>query len=109
MDNLYVTEVRIPGKLAVDATNHQKQKTCKYFRARTGIEPVIGHVKHDHGMIRNYLTGTQGDAVNTLLVATRFNLMKMLRRIKAEDINFCLRLLETVEYILKTKITTVRL
>jgi len=63
------------------ATNYEKQKARKYFRARAGIEPVIGHVKHDHRMIRNYLSGTQGDAINTLLAATGFNMMKMLTQL----------------------------
>ena len=91
------TEIKIPGKLPANATNYQKQKTRKYFRARAGIEPVIGHIKHDHGMIRNYLSGTQGDAINTLLAAAGFNMMKMLRKIKAKTIYFCRRLLEALE------------
>ena len=98
------TDIVIPGKLPAYATNYQKQKTRTYFRARAGIEPVIGHVKHDHRMIRNYLSGTQGDAINTLLAATGFNMMKMLRRIKAESINFCLYLLATLENNIKLKI-----
>lgn len=100
------TEIRIPGKLPAYATNYQKQKARKYFRARAGIEPVIGHIKHDHRMIRNYLSGTQGDAINTLLAATGFNLMKMLRRIKSESIIFCLKLLEALENNIKTKTPT---
>lgn len=98
------TEIVIPGKLPAYATNYQKQKTRAYFKARAGIEPVIGHVKHDHRMIRNYLKGTQGDMINVLLAATGFNMMKMLRRIKAETINFCLNLLVTLENNIKMKI-----
>jgi len=89
-------EIRIPGKLLAKATNYEKQKARKYFRARAGIEPVIGHIKHDHRMIRNYLSGTQGDAINTLLAATGFNMMKMLRRIKAKTIAWCHNLHGTV-------------
>ena len=33
----------------------------KRFRARAGIEPVIGYIKHDHRMLRNYLKGTNGN------------------------------------------------
>lgn len=95
--NVLGTEIKIPGKLPVSATNYQKQKTRKYFRARAGIEPIIGHIKHDHGMIRNYLSGTQGDAINTLLAAAGFNMMKMLRRIKAKMICLCRSLLEALE------------
>ena len=57
-------EIRIPGNPKKNATNYEKQKARKFFKAREGIEPVIGHVKHDHRMIRNYLSGTQGDMVN---------------------------------------------
>ena len=98
------TEIVIPKKLPAHATNYQKQKIRTYFRARAGIEPVIGHIKHDHRMIRNYLSGTQGDAINTLLAATGFNMMKILRRIKGESINFCLNLLVTLENNIKLKI-----
>ena len=91
--NVLGTEIKIPGKLPADATYYQKQKTRKYFRARAGIEPVIGHIKHDHGMLRNYLSGSQGDAINTLLAATWFNMMKMLRKIKAKTNSFCLNYL----------------
>ncbi len=98
------TEIVIPAKLPAYATNYQKQKTRTYFKARAGIEPVIGHIKHDHRMIRNYLKGTQGDMINVLLAATGFNMMKMLRRIKAEAIKFCLNLLVTLENNIKMKI-----
>jgi IS5 family transposase len=59
----------------------------KRFRARAGIEPIIGHLKQDHRMSRNYLLDEQGDLVNTLLAATGFNLKKMLQRLKAEALN----------------------
>jgi IS5 family transposase len=104
------TEIRIPGKLEANATNYQKQKTRKYFRARAGIEPIIGHIKHDHRMIINYLSGIQGDAINVMLAATGFNLMKMLKRIKAETIKFWLRLFDTLEnLLLKTKTQTLEI
>ena len=97
-------EIRIPGKLPAKATNYEKQKARKYFRARAGIEPVIGHIKHDHRMIRNYLSGTQDDVINTILAATGFNMMKMLRRIKAETIAWCQNLHGTVVHYMNIKI-----
>ena len=97
-------EIRIPGKLPAKATNYEKQKARKYFRARAGIEPVIGHVKHDHRMIRNYLSGTRGDAINTLLAAAGFNMMKMLRRIKAETIDLCQNLFGSLVHYMNIKI-----
>ena len=81
--------IRIPGKLPAKASNYEKQKTRKYFKARAGIEPVIGHIKNDHRMFRNYLSGTEGDAINAMLAAAGFNMMKMLGRIKADILIFC--------------------
>jgi len=96
-------EIRIPGKLPAWATNYEKQKARKYFKARAGIEPVIGHVKHDHRMIRNYLSGTQGDTINTLLAAAGFNMIKMLRRIKAETIVLCQNFLGSLVHYMNIK------
>ncbi len=67
-----------------DATQYQKQKARRQFRARVGIEPVIGHIKHDHRMLRNYLKGAIGNQLNTILAGTGFNLKKMLNRIKEQ-------------------------
>jgi hypothetical protein len=54
-------------------------------------------------MIRNYLSGTQGDVINTLLAATGFNMMKMLRRIKAQTINLCRNLHGTLVHFMNIK------
>lgn len=75
-------EILSPKKLSAKATAYLKQKMRQLFRARAGIEPVIGHVKHDHRMERNYLSGNIGDNMNTILAATGFNMMKMLKRLK---------------------------
>lgn len=82
------TKIISPKKLPSSASSYQKQTARKRFRARAGIEPVIGHIKHDHRMIRNYLSGELGDAMNTLLAAAGFNLKKMLRRLKDQAISF---------------------
>lgn len=81
------TEIIIP-KILAKQKKYQRQKMRKLFRARAGIEPIIGHIKRDHRMLINYLSGNQGDAINTLLAAAGFNMMKMLRRLKAEAKNF---------------------
>lgn len=90
------TLIVIPRPLKANATNYQKTKTRKRFRARAGIEPVIGHIKHDHRMIRNYLKGEMGDKVNTILAGTAFNLKKMLSRIKEDLKNIFLNFLEVI-------------
>ena len=78
------TQIIIPKLLPSSASKYQKQKIRKQFRARAGIEPVIGHLKHDHRMLRNYLKGTIGDSINTILAATAFNLKKRLNQIEEE-------------------------
>lgn len=81
-------EICTPGKLKASVTQYQKQKVRKRFRARAGIEPIIGHVKQDHRMDKNYLAGVIGDQINTILAATGFNFMKKLRNIKSEIFEF---------------------
>jgi IS5 family transposase len=49
------------------------------LRRRAAIEPVIGHLKHDHRMERNHLLGQEGDRVNALLTGCGFNLRKLWR------------------------------
>ena len=75
------TQVAIPDTNAKGKTDYQKRKARKRFRARAAIEPVIGHIKHDHRMIRNFLKGCIGDENNPLLAAIGFNLKKRYNQI----------------------------
>jgi IS5 family transposase len=43
------------------------------MRRRAAIEPVIGHLKGDHRMGRNYLKGRDGDRINAVLAAAGYN------------------------------------
>jgi IS5 family transposase len=51
----------------------------RMLKRRAAIEPTIGHMKSDNRMNRNYLTGSEGDKINTLLSAAGYNLRKLLR------------------------------
>ena len=44
------------------------------IRRRAGIEPVIGHMKEDGHLGRNFLVGATGDAINLVLAAAAHNL-----------------------------------
>jgi IS5 family transposase len=81
------TQITTPSPLPKTATKYQKQKIRGQFKSRAGIEPIIGHLKHDHRMGCNYLSGNLGDTMNTLLAATGFNMRKMLLRLKIETKN----------------------
>ena len=49
------------------------------MRRRAAVEPVIGHVKEDHRMGRNYLKGREGDRNNAVLAASGYNFSLLLR------------------------------
>ena len=49
------------------------------MRRRAAVEPVIGHVKAEHRMGRNYLKGRDGDRINAVLAAAGFNFSLLLR------------------------------
>ncbi len=53
----------------------------KRFRRRAGIEPVIGHLKSDHRLKRNFLKGFTGDQINLLMAAAAFNFKKWMREV----------------------------
>jgi IS5 family transposase len=49
------TTITIPKPLPASSTRYEKEKVRIKFRRRAAIEPVIGHLKHDHRMERNFL------------------------------------------------------
>ncbi len=49
------------------------------LRCRAAVEPVIGHLKNDGHMGRNYLKGRHGDKANAILSATGYNFRLILR------------------------------
>jgi IS5 family transposase len=69
-----------PENVAVYLSGRKLSGTLKrLLRRRSAIEPVIGHLKQDHRMTRNFLHGADGDCINALLVGCGFNLRKLLR------------------------------
>src|SRR5215212_10148571 len=49
------------------------------FRRRAAVEPVIGPLKAEHRMGRNYLAHSAGDAINAVLAAAGYNFRLLLR------------------------------
>lgn len=57
------------------------QEQRRWLKRRQAIEPVIGHTKHDHGMDRCWLKGSEGDALHAVLCAAGFNIRWLMRAI----------------------------
>lgn len=70
------TRICIPGTPLKKDSEYQKQKKREKFKRRATIEPIIGHLKSDFRLVRNYLKGFIGDEINLLLAATAWNLKK---------------------------------
>lgn len=83
--------VPIPDK---NITKNQRQKHSR----RAAIEPVIGHLKQDYRLCRNYLKGIFGDNINIILAAAAMNFKRRMTLWRTEAI---LRWLLRCKYILK--------
>ena len=57
----------------------ERKKNRKRNIRRSAIEPVIGHMKNDFRMARNFLKHTLGDEINAIMAAAAFNFKKWMR------------------------------
>jgi transposase, IS5 family len=58
------------------------------IKRRNAVEPVIGHLKSDGRLARNFLKGAQGDAINALLCGAGYNMRKILRKLRLFCVHF---------------------
>lgn len=72
-------KVITPGKPKKSDTAYERKKNRYPFRRRAGIEPVFGHLKSDHRMQENFLSGSESATINAMLAATGWNLKKMMK------------------------------
>ena len=63
--------------------NITKSKRKKHSR-RAAIEPVIGHLKQDYRLCRNYLKGILGDNMNLILAAAGMNFKRRMNLWRTE-------------------------
>lgn len=75
------TKIVTPKPSRKNAAKEALALARKRFRRRAGIEPVIGHLKSDHRLKRNFLKGFDGDQVNLIMSAAGFNFRKWMRRV----------------------------
>jgi len=76
------TEILLPKPPKKNSSEYEKKKARARFRRRASIEPIIGHLKTDYRMARNYLKGIIGDSINLMLAAAAFNFKKLMRKLK---------------------------
>ena len=75
------TQIVTPKPARKNASKEAMALARKRFRRRAGIEPIIGHLKSDHRLKRNFLKGFAGDQINLLMAAAAFNFRKWMREV----------------------------
>jgi len=69
-------------KFRVFTSGQKRRMTPKIkreLRRRSAVEPVIGHLKSEHRMGRNYLWHRAGDAANAVLAAVGYNFRRLIK------------------------------
>ncbi len=72
-------------KFKVFTTGQKRRMTPaikRKMKRRAAVEPVIGHIKNEHRMTRNYLAHQHGDAINPILAAAGYNFHLLLKWIR---------------------------
>jgi IS5 family transposase len=77
------TEIIIPKPFEKSLSKYQQTKRKKRFCRRAAIEPIIGHLKADNRLSRNFYKGIFGDNINVMLSAAGFNFKRMMNKWKA--------------------------
>jgi len=77
------TEILIPKPPKKSLSYYQRKKLSKAHKKRAAIEPIIGHLKSDHRLNRNFYKGVVGDNINIMLAAAAFNFKRMMNKWKS--------------------------
>lgn len=91
------TEILIPSNSSKSKSYYQKRKLSEAHRKRAGIEPVIGHIKANHRLNRNFYKGIIGDNINIMLAAAGFNFKRMMNKWKSSFWQFLENLIERLK------------
>jgi IS5 family transposase len=79
-------------------TKYQQKKLKEAHKKRAAIEPVIGHLKTDHRLGRNFYKGIVGDNINIMLAAAGFNFKRMMNKWKLSYCQFFQELFSLPEF-----------
>jgi len=77
------TEILIPSTPKKSMSYYEKKKISQAHKKRAAIEPIIGHIKADHRLNRNFYKGIAGDNINIMLAAAAFNFKRMMNNRKS--------------------------
>ncbi len=93
------TQINIPKPPLKKDNDYQKRKKRAYFRRRAAIEPIIGHLKADHRVARNFIKGQIGDSINFIMAATGFNFKKLMTKLKENALWLYLKIRKLMEIV----------
>lgn len=72
------TMIHSPKIFSKKISRYKQKKLRKGFSRRAAIEPVIGHLKANYRLSRNFYKGIKGDAINVMLAAAAMNFKRMI-------------------------------
>lgn len=102
------TQILIPSTPKKTDSRYKIKKKHELFCKRAGIEPVIGHLKTDHRLERNFYKGLQGDAINVMLAAAAYNFKRAINALFLPifyTMEICLKRLKIVLNLFRSLIT----
>lgn len=93
------TRIEIPDTPKATDSPYQKRKKHRRFCKRAGIEPVIGHLKSDNRLGRNFYKGLFGDSINVMLAAAAFNFRRAMRALFVAVLRIMRMLFHAAKYL----------
>jgi IS5 family transposase len=88
------TEIMVPQPPKKNLSRYKINKLKKLHRRRASIEPIIGHLKQDHRLNRNFYKGIVGYNINIMLAAAAFNFKRMMNKWKSSFGHFVQNILQ---------------
>lgn len=78
MTKIGSTVIHSPKAFSKKISRYNQKKLRKGFSRRAAIKPVIGHLKANYRLSRNFYKGIKGDAINVMLAAAAMNFKRMI-------------------------------
>ena len=88
------TRIILPAPPLKRDNRYQQNKKRRRCQRRAAIEPIIGHLKSDFRLSRNFLKGIKGDHINLLMAAVAWNFSLWMRLFFASILHINLNVFE---------------